>query len=190
MGTRCFRCRRPLPGRKATGRARRYCSPACRYAAYRRRKGRSVHFSSRTGEWATPPGLFARLDAEHGPFTLDACATADNAKCAAYFSPERDGLAQRWSGRVWCNPPYGRAIGAWVRKARESAESGEAELAVLLLPVRTDTRWWQWHCTPAAGAEVTYLPGRVRFVGAASGAPFPSAVVVFRGARGATKLVS
>jgi site-specific DNA-methyltransferase (adenine-specific) len=144
-----------------------------------------VHFSSRTCEWATPADLFAGLDAEFA-FTLDACATADNARCAAYFTREEDGLSQRWWGRVWCNPPYGRGIGAWVEKARASVRSGDAELAVCLVPARTDTAWWQdLIAPPQAGGgagEVRFLRGRLRFSGAASGAPFPSAVVVFRDA--------
>jgi phage N-6-adenine-methyltransferase len=180
MMARCARCRGQLPGRKATGRRLRFCSPACRYAAYRRRKRpQSVHFSSQTCEWATPQDFFDRLHAEFA-FTLDACATAENAKCPAYFSPEHDGLAQRWAGRVWCNPPYGRSIGSWIRKARESVESGDAEFVVCLVPARVDTRWW--HEQVHGRAEVTFLRGRLRFGAAKSGAPFPSALVVFRGA--------
>jgi hypothetical protein len=70
--TKCSRCRAQLPDRKATGRKRRFCSPACRYAAYRKRRARPSYFSSESNEWATPPALFARLDAQHGPFNLDA----------------------------------------------------------------------------------------------------------------------
>lgn len=89
-------------------------------------------FSSATCEWATPLELFKALDAEFG-FTCDVCATADNAKCAEFFSPEQDGLAQEWTGVCWCNPPYGREIGKWVRKAAESSCT-----VVMLLPARTD----------------------------------------------------
>jgi len=136
---RCPRCRNPLPS-QAAGRRRRYCSPACRQAVYHKRRKRSVHFSSRTSEWSTPPELFARLDVQHG-FTLDACATAANAKCAAFFDRKADALRQRWQGRVWCNPPYGRAIGQWLRKAWESVQSGDAERVVCLVPARVDTAW-------------------------------------------------
>ena len=175
MSQRCRRCRRPLAP-QATGRRRRYCSPACRQAAYRQRARRSVHFSSRSSEWSTPAALFAALDAEHH-FTLDVCATAENAKCARYFDRHADGLRRPWTGRVWCNPPYGRAIGLWLRKAWESVQSGEAERVVCLVPVRTCTAWWHEY---AARGEVRFLRGRVRFGGAESGAPFPSAVIVFR----------
>jgi site-specific DNA-methyltransferase (adenine-specific) len=165
---------------KATGRPRRYCSNACRQAAYWRRSRRSVHFSSASSEWATRPELFAELDREFC-FTLDACATAENAKCPHYFTRQQDGLKQPWSGRVFCNPPYGRGVtGDWVRKAWESAQSGQAEIVVLLLPSRTDTAWWHDYCLQG---EVRFRRGRERFGDAKSGAPFPSAVVVFRQAQ-------
>jgi phage N-6-adenine-methyltransferase len=136
---KCPRCRRTLPAAR-TGRPRRYCSDRCRWSAYRRRRRkRPVHFSSRTCEWATPQELFDRLADRFGGFTLDVCATTDNAKCAAYFTRAQDGLAQSWTGRVWCNPPYGRAIGHWLRKALESVQGGSAELVVCLVPARTDT---------------------------------------------------
>jgi phage N-6-adenine-methyltransferase len=129
--------------------------------------------SGREG-WGTPPDLFAALDREFG-FTLDACASAENATCARYYSREDDGLAQPWAGVVFCNPPYGREIGRWVRKAAESARSGAT--VVCLLPARTDTHWW--HCWAMRG-EIRFLRGRLRFVGARWNAPFPSAVVIFR----------
>lgn len=78
--------------------------------------GMSVHFSSATDLWATPQDFFDKLNAEFG-FTLDVCANAENAKCADYFTAEQDGLAQDWRGVCWMNPPYGREIGAWMRKA-------------------------------------------------------------------------
>ncbi len=175
---RCQRrgCREVLSA-CGTGRRPRYCSDACRQAAYRARGSRSVHFGSATCEWATPADLFSRLDAQHGPFTLDACATAANAKCVRYFTTAEDGLTQIWTGRVWCNPPYGRTIGLWLAKAFQTAQAGTAELVVCLVPARVDTAWWNDY---AAQGEVEFLRGRVRFGGASSGAPFPSAVVVFR----------
>lgn len=136
---------------------------------------RSVFFSSKTDLWSTPPDLFAKLDAEFG-FTLDVCAVAENAKCLRYFTPEVDGLKQKWEGTVWMNPPYGRSIGVWVRKAYLSARAGA--VVVCLLPARTDTRWWHEYVTHAH--EHWFIKGRLKFGGAPSGAPFPSAVVVFR----------
>jgi phage N-6-adenine-methyltransferase len=123
------------------------------------------------------------LDLEFG-FTLDVCATAENAKCSRFFTRQENGLVQRWEGRVWCNPPFGRVIAAWVRKAWDSVEKGDAELVVLLVPARVDTAWWLDFC---AKGEVRFRRGRLRFGGAKSGAPFPSAIVVFRNGNLVTK---
>jgi phage N-6-adenine-methyltransferase len=96
-----------------------------------------LHFSSKTDMWATPQEFYDALNAEF-EFTLDPCATAENAKCAKYFTIEDDGLVQDWTGHiVFMNPPYGREIGKWVKKAAESNAT-----VVCLLPARTDTRWW------------------------------------------------
>jgi site-specific DNA-methyltransferase (adenine-specific) len=132
--------------------------------------------TSRSVEWTTPPDVFALLDAEFG-FTLDPCATPENATCAMFFTESEDGLAQPWAPEiVFCNPPYGsRETGKWVRKGFEEAERGAT--VVLLLPARTDTRWWHEFCSRG---EKRFLPGRLRFGDGESPAPFPSAVVVFR----------
>ncbi len=136
----------------------------------------TVHYSSLSNEWATPAELFARLDAEFG-FTLDPCATAENAKCQKFFSQADDGLRQSWAGeRVFMNPPYGRQIGAWMRKAFEESQNGT--LVVCLIPARTDTSYWHEYCMNAS--EIRLLRGRVKFGGQPQGAPFPSAIVVFR----------
>jgi len=133
-------------------------------------------FSSATAVWETPQATFDALAAEFGGFGLDVCALPENAKCARYYTPEQDGLAQDWRGRCWMNPPYGRTIGLWVRKAYESAQAGA--LVVCLLPARTDTAWWHDY---AMRGEVRFLRGRLRFGGAKNSAPFPSAVVIFGG---------
>jgi len=96
---KCLRCSTTIT-RKLTGRRRRYCSNRCRWATFRKRAKRSVHFRSDTDEWATPMETFAELDREFGPFDLDVCADATNAKCARYFDREQDGLAQTWEGIV------------------------------------------------------------------------------------------
>ncbi len=139
----------------------------------------SVHFQSRTCEWATPQWLFEGLNREFG-FTLDPCATSQNAKCARFFTAAQDGLAQDWGEEVvFMNPPYGRVIGKWMRKAYESGRAGAT--VVCLVPARTDTEWWHRY---AMSGEIRFLKGRVKFGGAANGAPFPSAVVVFRPPKG------
>lgn len=84
----------------------------------------SVHFSSKSNEWATPQDFFEKLNKEF-LFTLDPCATAENAKCKKYFTEADDGLAQSWDNeRVFCNPPYGRSLKDWVKKASEAKGGG------------------------------------------------------------------
>lgn len=80
-------------------------------------------FSSKTGLWETPQKFFDELDQEFH-FDLDVCALPENAKCARYYTPEQDGLSQPWAGICWCNPPYGREIGSWVRKGFLSSVDG------------------------------------------------------------------
>lgn len=140
---------------------------------------KSVMFSSKTDMWETPQAFFDDLDRLFH-FTLDACAIPENAKCAVFYTPEQDGLSQPWHGVVWCNPPYGRAIGAWVQKGYEAAESGEADCVVMLLPARTDTRWFHDFCYLNRVATVRFVRGRLKFGGAKNAAPFPSMVVIFR----------
>ncbi len=135
-----------------------------------------VMFSSGSEEWETPQDLFDYLDGQFH-FTLDAAATESNAKCERFFSREQNSLQQAWVGRVWCNPPYGLKIGPFVQRALASVRSGKAELVVMLLPVRTDTAWWQDFVMEAA--EVWLVRGRLKFGGAQNSAPFPSCVVVF-----------
>lgn len=130
-----------------------------------------VMFSSKTDMWATPQWLFDELNEQYN-FTIDVCATQENAKCTNFYSPEEDGLSQPWEGRVWCNPPYGRNIGKWVQKAADSSA-----LVVMLLPARTDTRWF--HDYIYGKADIKFLRGRLKFGGAKNSATFPSMVVVF-----------
>jgi phage N-6-adenine-methyltransferase len=136
----------------------------------------SVLFSSATDEWSTPQVFFNRLNRRYN-FTLDSCATPENAKCPIFFTREQDGLKQDWgTHRVFCNPPYGRTMGAWARKCFEASQGGA--LVVLLVPSRTDTRWY--HDWIEDKAEVTFLRGRLRFGGATTSAPFPSMLCVYR----------
>lgn len=80
----------------------------------------NVHFSSQTNEWATPQDFFDKLNNEFH-FTLDPCATKENAKCSKFYTQADDGLSKSWDNEiVWCNPPYGREIGKWVKKASEA----------------------------------------------------------------------
>lgn len=136
----------------------------------------SVLFSSKSIDWSTPQELFDALD-KRFQFTLDVCASDKNAKVKRYFTRELDGLGQSWGGeRCWMNPPYGREIGPWVKKARREGERGA--LVVGLLPARTDTAWFHEHVYRAA-TEIRFLKGRLKFEGAAASAPFPSMIVVW-----------
>lgn len=117
----------------------------------------ALHFSSTTDEWPTPQWLFDALDAEFG-FTLDPCATPQNAKCKRYYTRAEDGINQDWGDEVvFMNPPYGRTIESWVRKGFESACGGAT--VVCLLPARTDTHWWHHY---VMRGEIRFFSGRLK----------------------------
>lgn len=133
----------------------------------------NVHFSSETDLWSTPQAFYEKLNSVFD-FKLDPCSTKENAKCANFFTLEDDGLSKDWAGygNVFMNPPYGREVGKWVEKAKNSGAC-----VVCLLPARTDTRWWNDNC---AGADVIkFIKGRLKFGDAKNSAPFPSALVIF-----------
>ena len=140
-----------------------------------------VLFSSKSMEWATPREFFRKLDSQFD-FTLDPCARSHNALCSKYFTPDDDGLIQDWSGnKVFVNPPYGRGIGHWVKKAYEEG-CKDGTTVVMLIPARTDTKYWHDYAMKAD--EIRLIKGRLKFGGGKNSAPFPSAVVVFRNDRG------
>ena len=89
-----------------------------------------VFFSSETDEWETPQWLFDQWDMEFH-FTLDVCATPENAKCSRYFTKQENGLGQKWTGTCWCNPPYGRQIGFWMEKAYRSSLEGATVVTLI-----------------------------------------------------------
>ena len=135
-----------------------------------------VHASSKTVEWATPQDFFDKCAERFGPFDLDVCATHENAKCVRYFTKDDDGLVQQWRGICWMNPPYGRVLRSWMKKAFESSLLGAK--VVCLIPARTDTGWWHEY---AMRGEIEFIRGRLKFGGAKDNAPFPCALVVFGG---------
>ena len=108
-----------------------------------------------------------------------ACATPENAKCRLYYTKDQDGLRMPWSGTVWCNPPYGRKVGSWVKKALFASAAGST--VVMLLPARTDTKWFHYYIYRKRHVEIRFLEGRLRFGGQKNAAPFPSMVVIFHG---------
>ena len=123
-------------------------------------KGSPALTSDRT-DWETPRELFDRLD-EFWHFDLDAAASDTNHLCADYYTKETDGLAHSWAGRrVWCNPPYGKQIADWARKAYEETRDGRT-LVIMLVPARTDTRWYHDYIQGHA-AEVKFIRGRLKY---------------------------
>lgn len=138
----------------------------------------AVHFSSRTDEWATPWYLFDVFNRRY-QLDLDVCADQTNTKCLKFYSRQDDSLSKPWTGNCWMNPPYGRQIKRWVAKAYiETFIRKNVNLVVCLLPARTDTAWWNDYVV--AADEIFFLRGRIKFGGAKNGAPFPSAVAVFK----------
>ena len=148
-------------------------------------------------EWSTPGAIFNPLHEEFR-FELDAAATARNTLCPYWFNAEDDALAQDWGRptsygahaiedeswpgppweRVWCNPPYGRRVGDWVKKAYDESQKGMT--VVMLLMASTDTSWWHDYVSKAT--QVRLVRGRVAFVrddGHTGSAPKGSAVIVF-----------
>jgi phage N-6-adenine-methyltransferase len=151
-------------------------------------------YSSASDEWSTPQAVIDALSEEF-EFVLDVCATDENAKADTCYTRDDDGLEQNWQDDVealaydvrpreaadrfaiWMNPPYGTAIGKWVKKAADEAEAGSYPV-VCLLPARTDTAWFHKYVMQAA--EIRFIKGRLRFGGSTNSAPFPSMVVVFQ----------
>ena len=142
-------------------------------------KGTKALFSSRSDEWETPQGIFDELDKEFH-FTLDACATDQNRKCDRYFTIEQNGLQKSWGGEtVFINPPYSK-ISEWVAKAHHEGTKDNT-VVVMMIPARTDTRYF--HDYIIHRSEIRFIEGRLHFNGSRYNAPFPSMVVIFRGAR-------
>lgn len=136
-----------------------------------------VMFSSATDDWSTPQDFFDKLNDEFH-FTLDVCADENNHKCERYYTKEIDGLSRPWIGTVWCNPPYGRKIGEWVRRALFASVAGNT--VVMLLPARTDTKWFHDYIYKRDNVEIRFIKGRLKFGGCKNSVPFPSMVVIFK----------
>jgi site-specific DNA-methyltransferase (adenine-specific) len=147
----------------------------------------AVIFSSASDEWTTPQNLFDQLNAEFD-FEIDLAATAENTKCASFYSLQLDSLSQHWGSRFargWLNPPYSRGLcGHFIEKAARQRRMGF--LTVMLLPSRTDTKAFHAHIydidtwQPRNGIEIRLLAGRLRFSNSKTPAPFPSMIVIFR----------
>lgn len=133
-------------------------------------------FSSNSVEWETPQDFYNNLNQEFN-FTLDPCATKENAKCSKYYTKEQNGLLQDWTGEtVFCNPPYGRGIENWVKKCYEHWKSGG--VAVMLIFSRTDTKYFHEYIYNKA--DIRFIKGRLKFGGCKNSAPFPSMLVIYK----------
>lgn len=124
----------------------------------------------------TPKYLFDKISSIFN-FSLDVCALPENAKCENYYTPKDDGLSKPWRGGVWCNPPYGREISSWVKKAYEESQKEYNSFVLMLLPARTDTKWW-WDWVQGK-ATLFFIKGRVKFGDHNVGAPFPSVLALY-----------
>jgi phage N-6-adenine-methyltransferase len=136
----------------------------------------TVHFSSASQEWSTPPQIIVRVIAVLGEIDLDPCASRDPVNrlpAHEHFTANDDGLRRSWRGRVYMNPPYGRWIRFWISKLIDEYRSGRVTTAITLVPARTDTSWWRL----LAEYPVCFVRGRLRFSGHENSAPFPSAVI-------------
>ena len=131
-------------------------------------------YSSYSVEWETPKDFYNKLNEEFN-FDLDPCCNNLNAKCKNYYA--KNGLERPWFGTVFMNPPYGKEITKWVERAYKESKRGVT--VVCLIPSRTDTRWWHRYVMKAD--EIRFIKGRLKFGDAKNSAPFPSALVVFRG---------
>ena len=135
-------------------------------------------FTSNKDDWETPQELFDQLNKEFD-FELDPCCTKNNCKCPIGFNKSIDGLTLDWSqfNSIFMNPPYGKEIAKWMKKAHETAEAGKT--VVCLVPARTDTVWWHKYCI-APKYEIRFIKGRLKFSNSKNSAPFPSAIIIMR----------
>lgn len=141
-------------------------------------------YSSKKVEWETPQPIFDFMNKEWH-FDRDVCALPENAKCAEYFTPEQDGLSQNWNGVCWMNPPYGRDISKWMKKAYETAKYHQGTV-VALVHARTYTKWWHDYAMQAT--YIIFIKGRLKFGNADTSCPFPSCFVIFENGRVGTGL--
>ncbi len=136
---------------------------------------RRVVHSNKKDEWATPQDFFDKINKTFN-FTLDPCATPNNAKCHKFYTMLDDGLSKSWKGEtVFVNPPYS-ANKDWLKKCYEESLNPSTKV-VVLIPSRTDTKYWHNYIMKAK--EIYFIKGRLKFGGQKNSAPFPSCLVVF-----------
>lgn len=131
----------------------------------------SNRFKSTNQSWETPDDLFKKIDSKFN-FTRDVCASEANTKCKLFWSEFDSCLDKEWSGINWMNPPY-KNMKQFVKKAYEQRHNA---VTVLLIPARTNTKWWHEWCMKG---EILFICGRPKFKGCIYGLPQPLALVVF-----------
>ena len=145
-------------------------------------KNLKTMLSSEDMTWETPQNFFDELNVEF-QFTLDPCATKETAKCEKFYTKEDDGLSKDWTGEtIFCNPPYGSEIKNWVRKCSIESTHVPRKPIVMLIPARTDTRYFHDYIYQKPNVKIRFIKGRLKFGGKQKGsgaAPFPSMVVIF-----------
>ena len=125
-----------------------------------------ILFASQNDNWKTPSHVYEGLNKEFN-FNFDPCPLNEN--------PEFDGLQIEWGSSTFVNPPYSK-ISDWCKKAYEEALKGK--LIVMLIPSRTDTRYWHDYIMKAS--EIRFIKGRLKFGDSKNSAPFPSAIIIFK----------
>jgi len=135
------------------------------------------NFKSKSHIYETPNHIFKPLQKEFN-LSLDVCANEGNHKCKTYFTEKQDALNQNWNMNFWMNPPFGRQLQKFVKKAQEESFKNKV-IGVCLLPVRSNTRWWHKHIIDTK-AEVRFIRGEVKFVGFERGLWMPFAIVIFK----------
>lgn len=141
------------------------------------KRTQKMMFSSEDLNAITPQDFYEQLNEEFG-FQTDLAADKKNTKCQYYYDEDANALEQDWAGICWCNPPYGRNLLRWVAKAAVEAEE-TGGLVVMLLPARTDTRWFRVVADTAD--EIRFIQGRLKFEGNDTSAPFPSMLAIWYG---------
>lgn len=137
-----------------------------------------VMFSSEIDNWATPQDFFDKLNQKYN-FNLDPCADKKNHKCEKFFTKEDNWLLKNWEWKVFCNPPYWRVLKDWVKKASEEIKKDYCEIIVMLIPARTDTRYFHEYIYKKEKVEIQFLKWRLKFWESKNSAPFPSMLVIF-----------
>ncbi|MBF0358505.1 MAG: hypothetical protein HQL70_07835 [Magnetococcales bacterium] len=139
----------------------------------------SILFSSRSDVWNTPPEIVAKVVSVMGSIDLDPCWNSESSvQAGTVYSKKENGLIHPWGKRVFMNPPYGREVVLWVDKILEEYYASRTKEAIVLIPARTDTKWFH----KFREFPVCFIKGRLRFSGSKNSATFPSAVF-YLGAR-------